>query len=202
MVENPRTIILDRFIHVLSTNLDTEYIKNLDTEYIKNINTEYIQNIATEIEKSCYNATIRMSKESEEPPRRGWDSPVFKDIYSTRCGNILNINSTSCKTYGPVLLINILKNRINSEDGLKPSLIGFMSEKELCPESIIAECNEITRRMGQKIEEKTSYLFECPFCKHRNCSYTQVQLRGADEAPDYRCKCLNPDCLRRFRGRN
>ena len=158
----------------------------------------YIINLATEIEKSCFNATIQISKKSEEPPHRNWDSPIFYDIYSTRCGvilNILNPNSITCKTYGNKLLLSLLN------DEIKASEIGFMSEKELCPESIAIECAEIEKRKGQKIEEKISTLFECPFCKQRKCSFTQVQLRSADEAPDYKCKCLNPECLRRFKGK-
>ena len=59
------------------------------------------------LEISCYNAAVRTSKESEEPPRRQWDSLPFLDIYSTRCGTInglLDPTSSSCQKYGPILI--------------------------------------------------------------------------------------------------
>ena len=167
------------------------------TPLIYQTNRELLINTTNEIEKSCFNATIKISKESQDPPYRNWSSPIFMDIYSTRCGTIISLldpNSISCKTYGPITLYKLLNNII------KPINIGLMNEKELCPNSIKNECDEISRQMGQKVVEKVSTMFQCPFCKQHKCSYTQVQLRSADEAPDYRCRCLNSECLKQFRG--
>ena len=188
---NPRNIIRKEILKLLY--FVQEFVQELVQEPLKLIT------LAIDIEKSCYNASIQISKKSEEPPHRNWDSPIFLDIYSTRCGTILNIlnsNSVSCKTYGDKLLKSILNGSLN------PNEIGFMNEKELCPESILFECAEIEKRMGQKIEEKVSTLFQCPFCKQRKCSFKAVQLRCSDEPPNYKCVCLNPECLRRFEGKS
>ena len=199
-IKSPRLIIKNKIIKLIYNifvNADTD-LKNSINNFSEKFSVLFIINISTDIEKSCFNATIQISKKAEEPPHRNWDSFPFYDIYSTRSGiicNILNINSDTCKTYGYKLLISLLNNDI------KASELGFMTEKELCPESIAFEIAEIQKRSGQKIEEKVSTLFECPFCKQRKCSFTQVQLRSADEAPDYKCKCLNSNCLRRFKGK-
>jgi DNA-directed RNA polymerase subunit M/transcription elongation factor TFIIS len=56
-------------------------------------------------------------------------------------------------------------------------------------------------RAEQKVAEKESNLFRCPHCGMRRCTYLEVQRRSLDEAPDYLCRCLNPQCGRRFTGR-
>lgn len=152
---------------------------------------------AKAIEISCYNAAVRISKESEEPPRRQWDSPAFVDIYSTRCGAIdglLNPQSSACRAYGA----NLAARLLNKE--LAPGSLGDMTEKELCPQATSAERAEIAKRSEQKVEEKESNLFRCPHCGERRSAYREVQRRCLDEPPDYLCVCLNVNCRHRFTG--
>ena len=151
---------------------------------------------ATAIEVSCFNAAVRLSKESAEPPRRHWDSPAFVDTYSTRCGAVysaLDPASTSCKVYGPQLIPRIL----NGE--LIPSALGVMTERDMCPPATEAERAEILSRSSQRVIEKESTLFLCPHCKARRCTYIEIQRRSLDEAPDYICTCLA--CRQKFTGR-
>lgn len=157
---------------------------------------EYALEAAKTIEKSCYNAIIKNSKQSEDPPCRQWDSPIFIEIYSNRCGiiyNLLDPRSSSCRIYGPTLLQQVLNESIDLKE------IGFKNEKELCPQATQKERDEIAIRSEQHIVEKESNLFKCPNCKERRVTYREVQLRALDEAPDYLCKCLN--CKHRFKGK-
>lgn len=157
---------------------------------------EFALETAKAIEKSCYNAIIKNSKQSEDPPCRQWDSPIFLEIYSNRCGiiyNLLDPKSSSCKIYGSSLLQTVLNETIDLKD------IGFKSEKELCPQATQKERDEIAIRSEQHVVEKESNLFRCPNCKERRVTYREVQLRALDEAPDYLCKCLN--CKHRFKGK-
>jgi len=152
--------------------------------------------MAAAIEVSCYNAAVRISKESTDPPRRAWDSPAFVDIYSMRCGAVysaLDPNSTSCINYGAQLLSRILSGE------LPIARLGDMSEREMCPPATAAERADIKKRSEQKVDHKTTNIFECPHCKARQCTYEEVQLRSADEAPDYFCFCLA--CNRKFKGK-
>jgi len=154
---------------------------------------------ARAIEVSCFNASVRASKESEEPPRRQWDSPAFVDIYSTRCGTInglLDPTSTPCRAYGLSLVARL------QSGGLAAETLGDMTEKELCPQATAAERAEIAKRSEQKVVEKESNLFRCPHCGERRSTYQEIQRRSLDEAPDYLCVCLNPKCRRRFTGRS
>lgn len=178
---NPRTQIIKMFVQLLY-----KYKKDKD----------FVLELAKKIEKSCYNAIIKNSKQSEDPPCRQWDSLIFIEIYSNRCGiiyNLLDPNSISCRTYGSTLLQQVLDESIDLKD------IGFKNEKELCPQATQKERDEIAIRSEQHVIEKESNLFKCPNCKERRVTYREVQLRALDEAPDYLCKCLN--CKHRFKGK-
>lgn len=154
---------------------------------------------ASKIETSCYNAAVRLSKESEEPPRRQWDSPPFVDVYSSRCGAIcrlLDPGSSACRAYGPGLALRLLGGE------LAPEALGDLSEKELCPQASAAERAEIAERSQQKVIEKESNLFKCPHCGERRSTYQEIQRKSLDEGSDYLCRCLNRKCRRRFTGRS
>jgi len=181
---NPRDFIVKKFVYLL--------VKH--SSYYSNNNDIALQ-IARTIEKSCYNAVIKNSKNSEDPPCRKWTSAIFITMYSNRCGivyNILNPESTTSKTYGSTLISDILDKKINIEE------IGYKTERELCPKSIEKEQKEIDLRSEQYVKEKESNLFGCPRCKERKVTYKEVQLRAIDEAPDYLCRCLS--CGHRFKG--
>ncbi len=171
-------------------------------------NTESIDMIdmARAIEVACFNNAIRASKESEDLFRRQWDSPNFVDIYSTRCGTIngiLSHNSMTCREYDPAVSIFYrLFLPHDDPDFISAEALGNMTEKQLCPGSFEAERREIARRSIQEVKEKESNLFRCPHCGERKSSYREVQKRSLDEAPDYKCVCLNPKCGRRFKGQN
>jgi transcription elongation factor S-II len=183
---NPRFTIIKSFTTLLINN-NIGFEKNLK-ETLK---------IAKTIEKSCYNAIIDKSKNSENPPCRKWTSIVFLEMYSNKCGmiyNLLDITSNTYNIYKPRLVYDILEKKIDL------TTIGFIPEKILCSQSIIKEKEEIEIRSEQYVKEKESNLFRCPKCKQRKITYKEVQLRALDEAPDYICRCLN--CGHTFKGKN
>lgn len=159
--------------------------------------TKLVNDIAKKIEVSCYNASVKISKDSEDPPRRQWDSVSFVDIYSTRCGtinNLLDSDLKSCKIYGNDLITKLHDGIIN------PEHLGDMSAADICPAALAIERTEISKRNEQKIIYKTSKLFKCCHCGARECTYKEVQRRALDESPDYICVCLK--CNRNFIGRS
>jgi DNA-directed RNA polymerase subunit M/transcription elongation factor TFIIS len=173
------------------------FVRKLMLEPVYAHSRERALETARLIEVSCFNAAVRASRESEEPPRRQWDSPPFVDIYSTRCGTIaglLDPTSSSCRAYGATLVQRLLAG------ALRPEQLGELTEKELCPQAMAAERAEIAKRSEQRVAEKESMMFRCPHCGQRRCTYREVQRRSLDEAPDYLCFCLN--CNHRFTGRS
>lgn len=196
---NDKTSVKDILLKIKTSdnNPRTQIIKMFTTLLYKyNPDKNFALESAKAIEKSCYNAIIKNSKQSEDPPCRQWESSIFVEIYSNRCGiiyNLLDPKSISCKLYGRTLLDQLLNGSLDLKE------IGFKSEKELCPQATQKERNEIAIRSEQHVIEKESNLFRCPNCKERRVTYREVQLRALDEAPDYLCKCLN--CKHRFKGK-
>lgn len=152
--------------------------------------------VARITETSCYNAVVKSCRDSDEPLQRRWDAQAFVDAYSTRCGTILlqlDPDSSVCRAYGATLAARLLAGEAAVADP------GRLSEKELCPQATATERAELARRAEQKVAEKESVLFRCPFCGVSRCTYREVQRRALDEAPDYVCFCLG--CKRAFKGR-
>jgi DNA-directed RNA polymerase subunit M/transcription elongation factor TFIIS len=183
---DPRDITTKLFVLILFNS--SECFRN---------NKSLVFEIAKKIEKSCYNCVIKNCKQTDDPPCRQWNSTIFKEMYSIRCGiiyNLINPNSTTNKIYKCNLLQQIIDNTIDLDT------LGYKTENELCPKSTENEKNEILLRFEQHVIEKESNLFKCPNCKERRVTYREVQLRSIDESPDYLCKCLN--CNHKFTGRN
>lgn len=183
--DDPRKVIKKLF---------TTLLYNSDPYFTNN--KELTLKIAKKIEKSCFNNVINTCKKSDNPPCRQWSHNLFQDIYSNKCGsiyNLLNPKSRTCKLYGSTLLTSIINNTIDLDT------IADKSEKDLCPQSVQKERDEIALRSEQHVVEKESNLFKCPNCKERKVTYREVQLRALDEAPDYLCVCLN--CRHRFKGK-
>jgi len=153
---------------------------------------------AAEIESACYNAAVRTCKESADPPRRHWDSPQFVDVYSTRCGSVhglLDPRSATNRSYAPRVVARLLSGELTY------AALGSLPERDLCPAALAAERAVIAARSAQRVVAKESAIFQCPHCKERRCTYTEVQRRSLDEPPDYVCVCLNERCRRQFNGR-
>jgi hypothetical protein len=181
----PREVMRRMFVRSL---MDAE------PEYARN--PEVALDMARRIEVACYNAAIRASIESEDPPQRHWGAGSFVDTYSARCGTIrglLDPASSACRAYGPQLSPRLLSGAIT------PAQLGHMAAEDICPQALAAERAEVATRSAQKIDIKGVSIFECTFCKERNCTYQAVQLRSLDEASDYICYCL--ECKHRFMGR-
>jgi DNA-directed RNA polymerase subunit M/transcription elongation factor TFIIS len=178
--QNPRERITSMFNSLLFTHTDKDKI--------------YISNLSKQIESICHDSVIRNSRKLEDPPCRLWSSPVFLEMYSTKCGmifNLLNPDSTTNKLYESKLLDQILSGQV--EDIIKDK-----SERCLCPKALEEEIKEINLRNEQKITENKSNLFKCGKCGFSEVTYREVQLRSIDEAPDYFCKCLK--CGNVFKG--
>ncbi len=151
--------------------------------------------LATELEQACFDRAIEEATTATAPPRRAWDSEQFVDIYSTRCGfvlSLLNPLEPAAAVYGHDFVADLLAGRVS------PRTLGHARERDLCPEALEAERQDIARRSEQRVQEKASQLYKCPHCGARRCTYTQVQTRAIDEAADIFCVCL--DCGRAFKG--
>jgi DNA-directed RNA polymerase subunit M/transcription elongation factor TFIIS len=179
----PRERILRLFVGILAKQRDVPRGLVLDK--------------AAALEKECYNTVVRRCKAAEDPPLRNWESPAFRDLYGDRCGAVavlLDPESATNRTYNTRTAEDLLLG------ALSPRRLGAMSTQEACPQATEAEREEIAKRSAQKVVEKESSLFKCPFCGERRSTYRSVQTRALDEAGSFACLCRNERCGRRFTG--
>lgn len=88
-----------------------------------------------------------------------------------------------------------LRNKINNGDLLPKDFIN-MSPKEMAPESLKKELEEIKRKnlfnaQGATQERAVTDRFTCGKCKEKKVSYYQLQTRSADEPLTTFCTCEN-----------
>lgn len=171
-----RSEIIDIFIALLSKS-----------HKFFNDNKDTTINIVKRIENSMYDSVKKLNIKLLNNLDFENEIYIFIELYNIRVGIIFNfINSESeiSKKYGLILINKILNNEIDIDK------IGYMTEKELCPQSFQKEKDEINLRSEQCLDLKSSDLFTCPKCKENKVIYREVQLRAIDEAPDYFCTCL------------
>jgi len=120
-------------------------------------------NYATRLERSCYNRVI----ESCTTVVRSWDSEAFVGMYSSRCGTLvcnLDPDSSVCRAHGTHALDQLAAGHWSPDEA------GRYTSGQLCPAAASRERDEITLRSQQRIEEKTSQLYQCPHCRARHCT--------------------------------
>lgn len=147
----------------------------------KNISKDNQDNIIITIEKSCYNTTI--DKSNELLIYINWDNSKFTYLYQLFCNKITkNLDSES--EVNNSYLINAI---INDEIDLK-NIANLPSDK-LCPEKSDIIKQNLNARNSQKLNYKTSSLYQCKNCGKRSVTIKTIQLRSLDEGQNLSLVC-------------
>ncbi len=134
------------------------------------------------LERSCLNRTIDLA--DEKHIYKDWTDNGFLNIYARETNRVishLDDDILDCHT--------IIMRLLNDE--LDPNVIAYMTSKELMPEKTAAIEYIINIRNNQKIQGKTSTMYKCPKCGHRESSIRETQLRSLDEGANILAACHN-----------
>ena len=169
-----RDTIIDRILKKLNQLEFKTSIPNID--------------VAIAIEKSCFNEVMDKCKRSEEAYIRNWNSKIFINLYSARCGVIMsNIEKDS-----------YMMKKLSSGEW-KYTEIGSKTADDLDPESSSSTKKYLETRSRQKVAQKVSEIYTCPRCKNKKHTPPEgKQLRSADEGQSQFVTCLIPQCGHRF----
>jgi hypothetical protein len=168
---------------IVYAKLFYRYLKEYSTYQAEKLITKSrMAKIAIQLEIGCYTETINRAKSSEMPIRCTWHVPEFYNLYCERCGTIATLLNPRSSVQ-----IHLIDNIINGI--VDPLLIGTKNEDELNSKTLEKEKQIIAKRLNQKVEMKTSSIYQCPRCKEKKCTYHVVQRRALDEAPDTICTC-------------
>jgi DNA-directed RNA polymerase subunit M/transcription elongation factor TFIIS len=159
-----------------------EHVKSyFKTKFSEN---ESCDNHAINLEIGIFNYSVREA--TNKKIVKSWENKHFQQLYIDRLRSIY-FNLT------PKIISRIL------EKTLKPQDFAFMTHQEFCPEKweeLITKKHK--RENSQNVSRQCpTDLFTCKKCSSKNCSYSELQIRSADEPATLFISCL--DCGKHWR---
>lgn len=138
-------------------------------------------NMIIAIEKSCYDHAVEIAEYELLNP--DFVISAFEHLYRTRVMRItknLDINSE----VGDEHLATCLLSGV-----IDPIKISKLDNKELSPLHNMKLINQLNERLNQKITLKTSSLYRCRQCGHKETTIRSVQMRALDEGESLIISC-------------
>ena len=141
---------------------------------------------AYNIEKSIFNYTVSECKNKKVV--RKWENKFFVIIYVNKMRSLwMNLKNDSY--VGNETMLTMLKN-----GDIKTRTVAFLTHQEMYPEIWKDLIDAKIKRDQYKFavdKRGATGEFKCKKCKQRECSYTQLQTRSADEPMTTFVTCLN-----------
>ncbi len=142
--------------------------------------------IAKDIEIGIYNWTVK--KCDEKQMVKNWKSPRFVAIYLEKARSVVSNISTNSYIQNANLITRI------KEKEFLPHEVSFMKPEHIFPEKWREIVENNIKRTENSYEKKQMAMtdqFKCGKCKKRECTYTEMQTRGGDEAMTIFVRCCN-----------
>ena len=141
------------------------------------------------LEKGVFNWALKEA--SFRKVVKKWDNRYFVELYKTHLRSVyINLKNN------PTLVASI-----GVEEGqIKPHEVAFMSHQDLMPERWSALIEKKEKEDANKYEcniQAATDTFTCRKCRSKKCTYTQAQVRAADEGMTTYVSCL--DCGTRWK---
>ena len=177
--------------------------------------SSYVKTAARRLERGCYNSNVQKANEKHIP--NYWDNPLFNEQYQSICYNTkvnvdpnssVNQSSGEMATYLVELIYNcmlvdwiletdqimdkiddILDRVLPRLPRIKISDVGLMNSWEMNPHISKSYLEEIALRGNQKVEQKSTKIYQCPACRGRDATYREVQTRSGDEGSTTMLRC-------------
>jgi transcription elongation factor S-II len=139
-------------------------------------NKKYGENL----ERGVYNKTLELA--TERNIIKKWENTYFSQLYIDKLRTIY------------INLKNPIISALITEDKIKAHQLAFMTHQEILPEKWQPMIDDLKiknqNKYTPKIEASTDN-FTCYKCKSKECSYYQLQTRGADEPMTTFVTCIN-----------
>ena len=144
-------------------------------------NEELPEKDLNNIEKGVYNWCIHLS--DEKCIFKHWDNRSFSNLYLSKAMDIYaNLNRKK-----------EIRDRIKSLDIRAYNLV-FMKPHEIDDtywRETIDKYHKIEKNMFEKRKDNVVRIYKCGKCKKNECTFYQLQTRGADEATTTFVQCVN-----------
>jgi DNA-directed RNA polymerase subunit M/transcription elongation factor TFIIS len=147
----------------------------------KEKNRNHQIDIIINIESSCFNETVK--KSNELLIYQSWDNFKFVYLYQLYCSKVTKNLDSDSEVKSTYLINKIINNELNIMN------IANMTSEELCPEKSVSIKNNINLRNNQQLKIKTSTLYKCRNCGHKQVSIREFQARSLDEGTNLSLTC-------------
>ncbi len=105
--------------------------------------------------------------------------------YNHICFQIASLLDKSSDSYSEILIGKL------KEEPAKAKKIGSMTVAEMVPDQYQYYVDLLTKKTTFQPEIKTTSLYRCPRCHHRECTLSNLYDRAADECTNITVKCVN-----------
>jgi DNA-directed RNA polymerase subunit M/transcription elongation factor TFIIS len=148
-------------------------IASLLEKYLIEGNIQDYEPMVIAIEKSCYDDANDIA--DQELLHKDFSHPQFEHLYRTRMMRITKNLDYESEVGDEYLATQLLDGLID------PSTVSKLDNKDLCPAKNQEILDRLSTRLNQHITLKTSSLYRCHKCGHRETTIQNKQMRSLDE---------------------
>jgi DNA-directed RNA polymerase subunit M/transcription elongation factor TFIIS len=142
---------------------------------------DYADMIIT-IELSCYNDSLNIAEQELLPNE--FSNRQFEQLYRTRVMRITkNLDNTS-EVGDEYLATGLLNGAID------PVRVSLLDDRDLSPSRNEHLIEQLNARLNQKANIKTSSLYKCRQCGHKESTVRSMQMRSLDEPATLIITCM------------
>ncbi len=149
-------------------------IASLIEEYLIDTTIDQHAEMIIAIEKSCYDDTIAIAEHEMLP--KDFAYLPFEQLYRTRIMRITKNLDVNSEVGDEHLATGLLSGAID------PTTVSKLENKDLCPSRNEKILEEFSTRMNTSITLKTSSLYKCRQCGHKETTVRSMQMRSLDES--------------------
>jgi len=180
------------FVLPVSVYQDTSYnnlrrgylilIAALLEKYLINNNIGDYESMIIAIEKSCYDDAMEIA--DQELLHKDFNHPQFEHLYRTRIMRITKNLDFESEVADEYLATSLLDGTID------PVTISKLENKDLSPSKNEELLDRLNTRLNIHINVKTSSLYRCHKCGHRETTIQSKQMRSLDEPATLIINCM------------
>ncbi len=153
----------------------------LEAYLIENNINDY-ESMIVAIEKSCYDDALDIA--DQELLSKDFNHPQFEHLYRTRIMRITKNLDFESEVGDEHLATSLL------DGSIEPSTISKLENIDLCPAKNSKLLERLSTRLNQHVTIKTSSLYQCKKCGHREATVQSKQMRSLDEPSTLIIQCM------------
>lgn len=133
------------------------------------------------IEKSCFDHAVELADYELLLP--DFSTPAFEQLYRTKVVRITRNLDCNSEVGDEHLATSLFDGVIN------PAMVSRLENQDLSPLRNQKLLDMLNTRLNQKMSVKTSSLYRCKQCGHKETTVRSVQMRSLDEGESLVIQC-------------